>query len=378
MAFKDIHKLKKVVEIQKENIQVEHLVIGKDIFAISTFKFLVEKYGMEKVRLLSEDKINSSDLYLKGPSTVRGDENKKVLLNLYPDLEFTINENLPVFYKDLTWKSFGGRSKSEALKHDEEYFVSGRVDFKEEQLFPWLTSEDVFYEDLNTHAYQVKVKGIQFNNEKKFVVECVNGTEFTVEKLYFGRAPAYFLEKFINKSELSDKFIQFCESTNTVSALYIKYLFEKPISDMKETMFIPLSYTHEWGHYIGEFKTRDEKQVAEFFHYINKDHVTEEDMSRIIRSLKKSFEKIFDNFLKINFQEFISIEDEVGCLKIDDGLFEDCVLENLEMFNRLFFLGKSAPIPVLRDSNSRFEYSNSGVTHLGRAILNYRILCEKI
>jgi hypothetical protein len=368
MAFKDLHKLKKIVEIQKENIEIDHLVVGKDVFSISIYKHLVEKYGEENVRLLTEDKIGHSDLFIKGPSTLRGENNKKLIKELYPNVEFEEIKSPSIFYKDLTWKAFGGRSKSETLKYDEEFFVSSRLTAHELDFYPWLLSGDALTDSINEKAYQVKVKNIHFDSEK-FLVECINGTEFKTNKLYFGRSPFYFLKYFGEKNLLSDEFIQFCESTKTHAGLFIKYLFEKPISDLKETMFIPLSYTHEQGHFVGEFKVQNGEQLADFLHYIDEDHMSEEDVSRVIRQLKKSFEKIFEKFLKANFKDFISLEEEMGCLNVDDSLFLKCTSVKDEMLKKMFFLGRSAPIVEHAEHNITFEYSPKNISHLARALL---------
>lgn len=121
MAFKDLHKLKKVVVVEKEFISVPHLVVGKDIFSLSIYKSLQEKYSPENVRLLSQDTVLKSDLFPKGPGTLRGEANQKMVQELYPKAVSFVGEDLAIFYKDMTWKSFGGRSKSEALKFNEEF-----------------------------------------------------------------------------------------------------------------------------------------------------------------------------------------------------------------------------------------------------------------
>ena len=377
MAFKDIHKLKKIVEVQKESIETDYLVVGKDAFAISLYKELVQKFGEDKVRLLSEDKIVSSDLLFKGPSTVRGEANKAVFRLLYPNLAVQEINSPSIFYKDLTWKAFGGRSKSETLKYDEEFYVPSFFKVKEEELYPWISEDDSLYEELNQKAYQVKVKKIHYN-DGKFTVECINGTEFHTPKLFFGKSPAFFLKSFSDLSKLSNDFIQFCESTQTISGLYIKYLFNKPLSDIKETMFIPLSYTHEWGHFVGEFKETSKGQLADFFHYIDADHASEEDISRTIRALKKSFEKIFENFSKINLTEFISLEEELACLKIDDEVFHKSKSHDLDFLNKLFFIGKNAPIDLDWCAMNSFEYSTKEINHLSRALLVEREVLKKI
>ena len=283
MAFKDIHKLKKITVVEKETITVPYLVIGKDIFSLSLYNDLKTAHGVENVRLLSQDAILRSDLFPKGPSSIRGETNQRLFKELYPDVVLTKCSENSMFYKDSQWKSFGGRSKSEVLKYDEGFFTGDRIDPDFEQIFKNIPHSDEFINLVSEEAYHVKIKAIR-RVEARFIVECINGTEFNCEYLYFGLSPNHYLEYYTEKSELSDEFIQFCESTKTSSALFVKYAFqEKPLSDLKETLFIPLSYTHDWGHFIGEFKNNNGVQEIEFMHFLEDHLVSEEDVSRIIR-----------------------------------------------------------------------------------------------
>jgi len=380
MAFKDLHKLKKIAVVEKEFIKVTHLVVGKDIFALSLYKSLQEKYGKEEVRLLSEDAILKSDMWPKGPSTLRGEANQKIVEALYPDAISYRGNDTAIFYKDMAWKNFGGRSKPEALKFDEEFFTTPRFDVAAEKIFPELAADKIenFLAEINAEAYQVRLKSIG-RSEAGFSVECANGTEFQCEKLYFGQSPYQYLEFYKNKNELSDKFIEFCEGTKTSSALFVKFVFEKPLSDVMETMFIPLSYTHEWGHFVGEFNKVDlGEQFVEFIHFLDQDQTSEEDLSRTIRLLKKSLEKIFENYSKIKAREYIVLEQEIGCLKIDDKLFALAKESGNNETNNLYFLGINAPVVDAQCEEVRFEYSKEPVSILARALLIHASLLKKI
>lgn len=365
MGFKDIHKLKKIVEIQKEFIEIPHLVVGKDMFAVSIYRDLVLKYGRENVRLLSEDQILSSDSMIKGPGTIRGEENKKVIHDLFPESIVTKILKPSIFYKDMSWKAFGGRSKPEALKFDEEFFTGSRFEI------PMPEVENI--ED----SYQVKIKSIA-KKENRFLIECINGTEFSCEKLYFGKSPYHYMHLFSDKSMLSDRFIQFCESTQTSSALVVKFVFEKPLSDIEETMFIPLSYTHDWGHFIGEFKTVGAQQTIEFIHFIDEDHTSEEEISRTIRQLKKSLEKIFEKFSSSKMEEYIAIEHEIGCLKIDDRAYNECLESDKKNTDNLFFIGINAPIINAHCKEALCEYSAKNISFLARGLLVQKLFQKKI
>lgn len=369
MAFKDLHKLKKIAVVEKESITVSHLVVGKDIFALSLYNDLKTLHGASEVRLLSQDAILRSDLFPKGPSTVRGEVNQKAFSGLYPEMVSSSCEENAMFYKDMTWKSFGGRSKPEALKYDEEFYTGGQVTPDFEKVFKNIPHSNEFLESVNAEAYQVKIKSIRREGEG-FVVECINGTEFHCQNLYFGLSPFHYMEFYSEKSQLSDEFIQFCDSTKTSSALFVKFVFdEKPLSDMKETLFIPLSYTHEWGHFIGEFKKNGEGQEIEFMHFMEDHLVSEEDVSRIIRLLKKNMEKIFDNFLKIKSHEYIALEQEIGCLKIDDAVFQKSLESGKNEMKNLFFIGVNAPLSKEQCANFTFEYSGLGLSGVMRGLV---------
>lgn len=377
MAFKDLHKLKKITVVEKEFIEVPHLVVGKDIFALSIYNELKNKYGPDKVRLLSEDIIFKSDLLPKGPSTFRGEANKKIIYELYPDAISEISSERSLFYKDMTWKSFGGRSKSETLKFSEEFFTTSRFKTEMEIIFPELKNYENYLAAINLEAYQVRLKSICRAGDK-FKVECINGTEFLISKLYFGHSPSQYLKFYSEKNEFSDAFIEFCENTKTTSAICMKFIFEKPIVDIKETLFIPLSYTHEWGHFIGEFNVNshenDNEQEVEFIHFLDENHESEEDVSKVIHLLKKSMEKIFENFSRTNVKENIILEQSIGCLKIDDDLF----LKSQNETKNLFFLGINSPIGDIKETIPHFEYSKEEVCGLARALLTYSIFLKEL
>ncbi len=369
MAFKDLHKLKKIPEIQKENIDCDFLVVGKDFFAIEAYLKLKEIHKDKSVRLISETDINVSDLTPKGPSWVRGEKNIEYVKSLMNEKPFELYKNQSLFYKDMTFKSFGGRSKSEALKYDEEFFTGPRLQFDFSDLLENFQSIKNELTNINQNAYKVKIKSIiKDKDNDSYLVECLNGTEFKTKELYFGKSPFNYLNLYKDKNHLPDNFIEFCESTKSHMGLFLKYVFNKPISDLKETMLIPLSYTHEWGHFVGEFENNSSSQSIEFLHFIDENHATEEDVSKTIRLLKRSLEKIFENFSKNLSEEFILLEEEMGCLKIDDTKFQALLNENHESIKNLKFLGINSPFVIAQGDNVFFEDSQIKISPLVRAL----------
>lgn len=295
MAYKDLHKLKKIEVAQKEVIQLSTLLLGDGPYAIPCERQLIP------------DGLSQRPLF--GPSTRRGDT----------------EDLLSVFYKDGAFRPFGGRMKSETLKPSEVFYTK-----------PKSLDDEQRVEVQCEHVMSGTVKEIKRWEGGRFCVELTNGTELICEKLVTTLSPSLFLSLYKNKSELGDGFMEFCEKTKRSTALLVRFILKRPMSDKKETFFIPLSLTHEWGHFIGEFKERS----LEVIHFIDEDQTSEEDVARIIRLLKRSLEKIFPEFTKSIKEEFIAIEKEFGPAVVDDELYAKSSLDHLE------FLGETAPLKV--------------------------------
>lgn len=363
MAFKDIHKLKKIVEIKKEEHRVYHLVLGKDIFAVSIYDDLKNKFGKENVRLLSHGKIQAADLLPKGPTLLRGEANRLALSKVYPELSLQDHKTIgALFYKDMSWKKFEGRSKSEPLKFDEPFFTTERLDIDYRQLFEEKYFQESFLENINSEVDILDIHSINKIDEI-WIVECLNGTTFYTEFLYCGLTPYLFLKHYSDKNALTDTFIEFCEKTITPSVLHMSYLFKGSsekfkVLSLEETLFIPLSYTHEWGHFIGEF-SKQSTGCSEFscIYYIDQNTNSEEDVTRIIRTLKKNLEKIFKNFFLSSPEEFISFENETMSLNVDDELFSHEVNKNPDFYQNLFFIGTNAPLKFHADTSCANQVS---------------------
>ncbi|EQC45770.1 hypothetical protein M899_1326 [Bacteriovorax sp. BSW11_IV] len=369
MAYSELKKLKKVEANENERFFIRYLVVGNDLFAVETYRSLVAKHGEENVRLLTSVEITKELLRVKGPSTIRGEQNISYIERNAEELITFKSDKMSRFYKELKFKKFGGRSKSETLLWGEEYYTTPKITIDLEKKFPILSDEELVKE-INNKAVKNYIRSVNrvlandLVDNASYEVECANGKMFACEKLFWSLGPSQFLHFFEAKNKLSDGFIEFCESTQTPSALYIRYIFDKPICEKTYTMFVPLSYTHEWGHFIGDFEEKEGKQTVEFVHFIDKNNTTDEEISRKIKLLKKNIEKIFPDSKNISSQEFITITDETMSLKIDDTLYETLKGEH----TNLTFISFNAPLVVSADKNEECADSSESVSHLVRAM----------
>ncbi len=386
--------LKKEDNQTQKKLYKRHLVIGEDVFSVALYHALLAKFGENEVGWLCSHELTSNDIALLGPSTLRGSTNLEKLKTYFPDRELTLNDHPSFFYKDLKWKDFGGRAKSEKLLWSEEYFTSARCDLELSDFLNCL-QEAEFLEKANSTRMDYKVKSIAHKipedlaEPANFEVVVASGELIFSEHLYWGMGPSEYLNLYENKNDLSNEFIEFCESTQSPAALYMRYDFEKPITDMKETLFIPLSYTHEWGHFVGEFSelevsvqvkdldSDDENtyidsikkiQRAEFVTFMDIGHNSEDDISKKIRLFKKNLEKIFGENTTQFSSEFIKLDSSSGCLNIDDALGKVALEKN----KNLNFFGFNAPLEHFSDDAKSCEDSSERPSFLARALSRHQ------
>ena len=361
MSFGEILKLKKEQTEDNKTLYKKHIVVGDDFFTLALYKTLVDKHGKDNVSLLIEHEFSERDLLPMGPSMIRGQKNIDAFKAAFPEIQLKETQLTSTFFKEQKFREFGGRAKPEKLLWSEEFFVEPRVELNLREAFPALF-EGEFLTQVNECRLDMVLTGVTTQEATDLVepayfsLHCANGMNLECEHLYWGRGPRKFLDLYSDKNSLSDDFIQFCEETHTPAALYVDLEFQKPLTERLETIFIPHSYTHEWGHFVGEFSEIEKgagSQNASFVTYIDKDHTSEEDLSKKIRLLKRHLEKIFPEFSKISYSEYIKLSESSPCLKIDDPLF----LKVRNEIKNLKMVSVNAPLGEVCDKNESCEDS---------------------
>lgn len=372
--------LKKKEDINISTSYVRHLVVGEDLFSVALYWELRKKLGDEQVKWLCPKPITEKDLLPLGPNTLRGESNIEKFKRFFPDVETEEVEAPAEFFKELKWRPFGGRAKSEKLLWNEEFFTLKRADFDIYALFPFLKEEDL-YETLEKNRLDFAAKNIarqepdDLAEPAHFAIELSNNDILKCEHLYWGGGPRTFLDTYDNKNELTDDFITFCEEATSPAALYIQMEFDKAITEKEQTLFIPLSYTHEWGHFVGEFKALENgKQRGEFVTFMDIQHTNEQEISKKIRLLKKNLEKIFgENSTQIS-DEFIKLSSTSPCLKIDDSLFRDLKKE----WSHLALASFNAPMGNCSDMVENCEDSLRTVSFFARAAYRHQEIVQSL
>lgn len=365
MAYSDILKMKKVEDVKEEKVFVKNLVVGSDIFALDLFKHFE---GLEpgSCKLLSDEPITEDNLKVLGPSMVRGENNIEILKSLGIKGE----QSHSIFYKDMKFHKFGSRTKPVKLLWGEEKFTEDHIKVDPLDLLPALKDESLI-EQIKAKSLQLSISSIAKTTPEELIdqaywkVHCTNGTVVECENLYWGETPASFIELYEEKSGMPPWFIEFCESTQTPCALFVHMNLDQQITEEKETFFFPLSFTHDWGHFIGEIVSKNEGQEARFVTFVDKEDNSEEDISKKIRLLKKNFEKNFENFSNNNCREYVVLKENAYCPKIDDSLFE----ESDNFGEKLTFFSFNAPLTKKAKIIESFEDSWLESSLIARAAL---------
>ena len=156
MSYSVLRTLKKEDEKVVSKKFIRHLIIGEDLFAVAHTQKLLQVFPNE-TSLLVEKKFSTKDILPKGASTLRGEANIQAIKELYPQAIKHEYDRVARFIKEGKFKKFGGRSKPETLLWGENFYIDPKVDLNLEELFPFITEEDL-YDKLP--ALEEKIKAI--------------------------------------------------------------------------------------------------------------------------------------------------------------------------------------------------------------------------
>ena len=369
MAGFGLRALKKVQDddsSKNKREYIPHLVYGDNFYAALTYFKLKERYGIDKVRLVSQ-KVITRDSILSAwdcsLNTLRSEAAAQILMLKKPQLEILPFGGTNVFYKDTKFHKFGGRAKPHELKEDEAFYLEPFYQIKKESLFikeDWNSLD----EELTATTLEKYIDSIEIT-EPTDLVEVTNfklktGELETLEceKLYWCESPKNFYTKVENKDELSDAVGAYCTALEHRVGLTVHFKVDKKVYDAKGTVFLPQSVTHEWGHFIADFSEFDELEHSQEFScmmFVNEDEVNEEDLAKKIKLMKRVIERVFSEFGKGKYEERIQYDRSVLINKAQDDLFKGAQ-------EPITFVGEGSPLKEdLADSEEEYRYLTRGI-----------------
>jgi hypothetical protein len=361
-------KKKKINDDEKKYFK-KYVVLGLNPYGAKAYLTLREKFGVDQVILLSENRFSEEDLEFFGPSTIRGEKSLKIIGNNFPLAELIDHEVL--FYKELKFKSFDSKAKSEPLLFGEDYYLEKRASISEQDILNFSSEEvEILRSEVKFSLVSKvdKTDPTDLIDQNHWEVRTSANEVYACENLICSENPQNFFKKCSHKEKFSNEFVAYCEKTIGKSALFIRTTFKEEVCADLDTYYIPLSYTHEWGHLIGEFSKFDQNQGiqrAEFVTFVDELESNEEEISKKIRYFKKNLKKIFYPEKDIEAEFFIKFVDNYACQKIDQS---PSVMDELKRI-QLSFVGGQGLLGGQAASENIFEDSSLSPEYFPRALL---------
>ena len=367
MAGFGLRALRKVRDEDSQELTkqyISHLVCGNDFYAALTYLNLCEKYGEDKVLLVSETAITQDSIigsWKCSLSTIRSSICAEYIKSQKPQLEITPFNGSNVFYKDTKFHKFGGRAKPHELKEDEAFYLEPFYQLNLQNLFTedqWSTLNEV----LAAKSLEKYIGKIEITEPKdllevtNFRVQIGENEVVNCEKLYWCQSPKSFFKKVENKNSLSDELAAYCSTLEHRIGLTVHFEIDKKVYQGKGTVFLPQSVTHEWGHFIADFQDYNEvTQMQDFtcMMFVDEDEVNEEDLAKKIKLMKRVIERVFPEFGKGKYKERIQYDREILVNLAQDELFPNYKKENIK------FIGEGAPIDM--ENSEQFMYLSRGI-----------------
>ena len=303
MDFSGLRKKNESAELNNEMIKINKLVVVADYYSAKACEILLE--NEKDFHIIGERPIDLIDASLKGPSTYR----------IASDIADAMQVTSSVFYKEQKFRSFNGRSRPMELKAGEKYFTFPKINTINEPI-----SKDVI-EQINRKMITKKITKFHVNKESIFM-ETGDGQNYEVSELYWPLGVMPFIDLLENKYILSENALSSLSNFQGPVPLYIHLTINKAV-DFDKTLFLPVSQTHEQGHFIGDIeKINEKKSSLNFVHFIDPVEVNEDHVCRLIKNLKRQIERVYELNSSHFVEENISLSPLPVASLVDDELTE--------------------------------------------------------
>ena len=252
---------------------MEHLVVGGNFSAFSRYHRLFARDGGGEIGLLVPCLLERNEFQ---PCRIKGET--------------------ALVYRDMAFHTL---SESMIKSPWERYFLAPAKDGERERSCFW--EDELFMEELCHGQMEGRPSKIVGEPSSGYVVNCDNGLSVTCRHIHWMADPREFARCYSGEVSLQPM-------DDVPGSLYVHYCFEGGLTDMTETLFFPLSYTHAQGHFIGKFQILEKgHQEVEFVTFLDMDETPEEEISKKIRILDRRLAKAFVNFKKIPHKKSIRV-----------------------------------------------------------------------
>lgn len=339
-------------QAQQTTRHAKHVLVGHDLGAILKLIEIRKTHPEDSVKLISPRPLNRQDLIENcefGVSQLRSSAAVENLYRKHFNAKFYPQSKDATFYKDGKFHEFGSRAKPMNILSGEEFFTSRGYKTQLSGFFDettWANLDQILSECTDIRIIESIEKSTPDDlvDKKEWKIQFKDFTSLTCESLYVSISPRKFLSHLQNRDSMTPELVDVCTSVKVQSAICVTWILNKEIHPDEQTLFIPQSMTHEWGHFIVEFEQFDHQKKEQLCHVlflIQEEEPQTEDLAAKIKLLKRVLERVFPDIEKSIKKEYIRFDEEMFISDIKDSSLEQMSFD----YPTLKFLGQISPLP---------------------------------
>ena len=344
--FKD---LKKTPESGVKKTFSQHVIVGSGVGALLKLVELRKNHSAEQVRLISNKPLSRKNLeeeFRQSVSLIRSLTSVEGLYRKHYNAKLLPFKNDSVFYKDGKFHDFNGRAKSMELQGNELFFTHKGYEYEIESFFDavdWENLDELIRTSQERKIFESITKleaPTDLVDKEEWNLSFKDFSEIGCEFLHVEMAPHKFLNLISNKNDLDASLIDFCSSTESLSAMNVSFELNKDFGMASQTIFVPQSMTHEWGHFIVEFRdfqNTSKTATCNVMFLVNEEEPQAEDLGAKIKLMKRVLDRVFPDFEKSIKSEAIRFDDDMFI----NGAKNESLLEVVTRYPTLEFIGQS-------------------------------------
>ncbi len=304
-----------------QRLHISHVVLGQDITAVLKLVSLKTQFGPENLRLITPRFLTREvliDQYRSTPSTFRSNEHTLKVLEKFPHAKSFRFDIESLFYKDGSWHKFNSRAKPMELSSFEDTFLPSRQEITLESLFSpedWQQLDEILktYQSVRILEKLEKQTTTDLAHQDEWWMLFHDLGEVTATHLYTSLSARELLKRSGHGQTLPTEMSAWLSSVEKKAAISIRFECSKQLHNEAQTLFIPQSMTHEWGHFIVDVQPYDEVTKSyplSALILLHEEEPTSEIMADKIKLLKRVFERVFPGFQQSIQSEYIFVSED--------------------------------------------------------------------
>ncbi len=345
--FKD---LKKASSELTKTYYSSFAILGQDLGAVLKLLETRRQHPTATVKLISPRIITREFLlenYQNGVAQIRSEESVTAILRKHHNVKLSPQMKDALFYKEGKFHDFHGRAKSMDLLHGESFFTKKGYRLELSSLFAaeeWENLDSILRECQEVRILEAveKTEPAELVERKEWKLSFRDFSVLNCENLIVCMSPKKFLNLLQHKEKLSPELIQLCTSVGVQTGITLTWKLSKEIHSDEQTLFIPQSMTHEWGHFIMDFEAFDHQEGTQTCHILFLIHEEEpqtEDLATKIKLMKRVIDRVFPHIEESILKEYIRFDDELLISGVKDDMLEQVGFD----YPHLKFAGQVGP-----------------------------------